>query len=82
MSALFHRVIVPASGNVGISGTDCNRKSMANVTKSDLISGTRAEKDKGSLTPAEEEKLLVRRAQWGDVSAYEELVRIHQPVLP
>src|ERR1700676_2772977 len=76
MSALFHRVIVPASGKVGISGTNCNRESMANGTKSDLIRGT--EKDKEPLAAAEEEKLLVRRAQSGDVSAYEDLVRIHQ----
>jgi RNA polymerase sigma-70 factor, ECF subfamily len=51
---------------------------MANVTKSELNSGTDAGKVKEPLTPAEEEKLLVRRAQAGDVSAYEELVRIHQ----
>jgi RNA polymerase sigma-70 factor (ECF subfamily) len=51
---------------------------MANVTKSALNRGSPAAKVKDPLTPAEEEKLLVRRAQAGDVSAYEELVRIHQ----
>jgi len=51
---------------------------MANVTKSDLSRGAQAGKQKEPLTPAEEEKLIVRRAQAGDVSAYEELVRIHQ----
>jgi len=33
---------------------------------------------KEPLTPAEEERVLVRRAQAGEVAAYEELVRIHQ----
>jgi RNA polymerase sigma-70 factor, ECF subfamily len=51
---------------------------MANVTKSDPSRATQAGTVKEPLTPAEEEKLIVRRAQAGDVSAYEELVRIHQ----
>jgi RNA polymerase sigma-70 factor (ECF subfamily) len=37
-----------------------------------------AAKESETLTPAETEKLLVLRAQDGDVSAYEELVRTHQ----
>lgn len=56
----------------------CNLNSMANVTKSDVTSGTRAGKEVEPLSPAEEEKRLVRRAQQGDTGAYEELVRIHQ----
>ncbi len=34
--------------------------------------------EKERLTPAEQQKVLVRRAQGGDVGAYEELVKIHQ----
>jgi len=34
--------------------------------------------EKAAATPAEQQNALVRRAQAGDVSAYEELVRIHQ----
>src|SRR3984957_18328691 len=51
---------------------------MANVTKPDSNRGLRGVSEKGALTPAEAEKVLVRRAQAGDVTAYEELVRIHQ----
>jgi RNA polymerase sigma-70 factor (ECF subfamily) len=59
---------------------------MANVTNSYInrrsARGASAEvlagKQGDPLTPAEIEKLLVRRAQDGDVSAYEELVRTHQ----
>src|SRR5579862_2051257 len=51
---------------------------MANVTNSETLRGTEPASDNGSLTPAEHQKALVRRAQAGDVSAYEELVRIHQ----
>jgi len=53
---------------------------MANVTNSGTLRGTEAvnEKEKASLTPADYQKGLVRRAQAGEVSAYEELVRIHQ----
>ena len=51
---------------------------MANVTKSELSRGSKASAVKEPLTPAEEEKVLVRRAQAGEVAAYEELVRIHQ----
>jgi len=51
---------------------------MANVTKLGITRGERAGRPGEPLTPAEEEKLLVRRAQEGDTSAYEELVRTHQ----
>ena len=51
---------------------------MTNVTNSGISRGARAERPGEPLTPAEEEKLLVRRAQEGDASAYEELVRTHQ----
>jgi RNA polymerase sigma-70 factor (ECF subfamily) len=46
---------------------------MANVTKSEAVGGAAV-----AATPAEMERQLVRRAQGGDASAYEELVRIHQ----
>ncbi len=39
---------------------------------------TVAATQKEPLTPAEMQKNLVRRAQAGDVSAYEDLVRMHQ----
>ncbi len=51
---------------------------MANVTNSETFRGTEAANEKESLSPAEQQKALVRRAQEGDVSAFEELVRIHQ----
>src|SRR5258706_14936182 len=51
---------------------------MANVTHSGTSQGAGAAAAGESMTPAEKEKLLVRRAQNGDVSAYEELVRLHQ----
>ena len=51
---------------------------MANVTNSGIGRGERAERPSEPRTPAEEEKLLVRRVQQGDASAYEELVRTHQ----
>jgi RNA polymerase sigma-70 factor, ECF subfamily len=51
---------------------------MANVTNSEVLRGTEAGSEKVTLTPAEHQKTLVRRAQAGDASAYEELVRIHQ----
>jgi RNA polymerase sigma-70 factor (ECF subfamily) len=51
---------------------------MANVTNSAILRGTEAAGEKELLTPAEKQKELVRRAQAGDVSAYEELVRLHQ----
>src|ERR1700692_1751840 len=50
---------------------------MANVTNSGISQGARVAAVE-PMTPAEKEKLLVRRAQDGDVSAYEDLVRIHQ----
>src|SRR5580700_8559423 len=78
MSALFHRVIMPASTNVEQSERFRNREAMANVTNSEALRGTEAANEKGSVTPAEKQKELVLRAQDGDVSAYEELVRIHQ----
>ena len=51
---------------------------MPNVTNSDIDRGPLAGKEEVRLTPAEAEKVIVRRAQDGDGSAYEELVRIHQ----
>jgi RNA polymerase sigma-70 factor, ECF subfamily len=51
---------------------------MANVTNSEALRGSEAANEKAPLTPADKQKELVRRAQDGDVSAYEELVRIHQ----
>src|SRR6266849_5998106 len=51
---------------------------MANVTNSGISQGEPATGAGEPLTPAEQEKLLVRRAQDGDVSAYEGLVRTHQ----
>jgi RNA polymerase sigma-70 factor (ECF subfamily) len=69
---------VSASEKVDLSGMRCNLKSMANVTKSGFTRGAQAGKETEPMTPAEEEKLLVRRAQEGDTSAYEDLVRIHQ----
>src|SRR5258708_820690 len=51
---------------------------MANVTNSDISQGQPATGAGEPLTPAEQEKLLVRRAQDGDVGAYEDLVRTHQ----
>src|SRR5260221_632849 len=75
---LFHRVIVPASIKVDISGIIRNRDAMANVTNSEAIRAAEAANEKQSLTPADLQKALVLRAQEGDVSAYEELVRIHQ----
>jgi len=51
---------------------------MANVPNSEASRGERGGKADPALTPAEQEKRVVRRAQAGDVSAYEELVRTHQ----
>src|ERR1700684_366930 len=51
---------------------------MANVTNPEIASGTLASKEIQALTPAEAERVIVRRAQNGDVSAYEELVKLHQ----
>ena len=51
---------------------------MANVTNSETLRGPEVGTEKEAVTPAEQQKALVRRAQSGDVSAYEELVRIHQ----
>jgi RNA polymerase sigma-70 factor, ECF subfamily len=51
---------------------------MANVTNSEVIRGPEAANEKQPLAPAEHQKALVRRAQNGDVSAYEELVKLHQ----
>jgi RNA polymerase sigma-70 factor, ECF subfamily len=55
-----------------------NREAMANVTNSEASRGNEASSEKDSRTPAEQQKVLVRRAQQGDTAAYEELVRIHQ----
>jgi RNA polymerase sigma-70 factor, ECF subfamily len=78
ISALFHRAIVPASEKVAKSRMRCNLKSMANVTKSDIARGMQTGKEIETVTPAEAERVLVRRAQQGDATAYEDLVRIHQ----
>ena len=51
---------------------------MANVTNSDALRGGEAAAEKTSANSPERQKELVRRAQQGDVSAYEELVHIHQ----
>jgi RNA polymerase sigma-70 factor (ECF subfamily) len=51
---------------------------MANVTNSEALRGVEAPGEKPAASPAEQQNALVRRAQAGDVSAYEELVRIHQ----
>ena len=51
---------------------------MANVTNSGIDQGARAAATADPISPAEKEKLLVRRSQEGDVSAYEDLVRAHQ----
>src|ERR1700730_6699444 len=51
---------------------------MANVTNSGTSQGAQTAAAGEPMTPAEKEKLLVRRAQNGDVSAYEDLVRTHQ----
>jgi len=69
---------MPARGNVAVFGTSRNREAMTNVTNSEIPRGTQGTKEAAPLTPAEAEKGLVRRAQDGDTSAYEELVRIHQ----
>ena len=67
-----------ASTKVDIGGIIRNRGAMANVTNSEVPRGTEAGNETAALTPAEQQRDLVRRAQAGDVSAYEELVRIHQ----
>jgi DNA-directed RNA polymerase specialized sigma24 family protein len=51
---------------------------MANVTKPGIDRGAGTGTADDALTPAEKEKLLVRRAQGGDVGAYEDLLRTHQ----
>jgi RNA polymerase sigma-70 factor, ECF subfamily len=51
---------------------------MANVTHSGISQGAGAAAAGEPMTPAEKEKQLVRRAQNGEVSAYEDLVRMHQ----
>ena len=51
---------------------------MADVTNSGTFRGAAATDEKASQTPAEKQKELVRRAQAGDASAYEDLVRLHQ----
>jgi RNA polymerase sigma-70 factor (ECF subfamily) len=51
---------------------------MTNVTNSETLRGTEAANAKEAQASAENQKALVRRAQDGDVSAYEELVRLHQ----
>ena len=51
---------------------------MANVTNSEVLRRADGAMGSESPTPAEKQRALVRQAQNGDVSAYEELVRIHQ----
>src|ERR1700674_218635 len=51
---------------------------MANVTNSGTSQGAQAAAAGEPMNPAAKKKLLVRRAQNGDVSAYEDLVRTHQ----
>jgi RNA polymerase sigma-70 factor (ECF subfamily) len=51
---------------------------MADVTNSGIMRGTAIPDEKTALSPAEKQKELVRRAQAGDASAYEDLVRLHQ----
>ena len=51
---------------------------MANVTKSGKGLGAGAAADSPPLSPADQERLLVRRTQQGDATAYEELLRTHQ----
>ena len=51
---------------------------MANVTNSEAPRRTEAPADRDAAASAEKQTELVRRAQRGDVSAYEELVHIHQ----
>jgi len=51
---------------------------MVNVTNSGTLRSAETVDEHDSLTPAEKQKELVRRAQAGDVSAYEDLVRMHQ----
>lgn len=52
---------------------------MVNVTKPGVVrKAGGSDTPEITLTPAEKEKLLVHRAQEGDVSAYEELARMHQ----
>ena len=67
-----------ASVKVHSAGIIRNREAMPNVTNSEALRGIEAASEKEPLTPAEHQKALVRRAQNGDVSAYEELVRLHQ----
>jgi RNA polymerase sigma-70 factor (ECF subfamily) len=67
-----------ASTKAALSGIIRNREAMANVTNSGALRGAEAVSEKDTATPAEQQKALVLRAQSGDVSAYEELVRIHQ----
>jgi RNA polymerase sigma-70 factor, ECF subfamily len=51
---------------------------MVNVTNSGTLRRAEAASDERLVTPAEKQNELVRRAQAGDASAYEELVKLHQ----
>ena len=51
---------------------------MVNVTKSGKGLGAGAAAESAPLSPADQERLLVRRTQQGDATAYEELLRTHQ----
>src|SRR5271169_3070270 len=78
MLVLFHRVIVAASPKIDLFESNRNREAMVNVTNSEVPRVPVSATEKDSQTPAEVQKELVRRAQAGDASAYEELVRLHQ----
>jgi RNA polymerase sigma-70 factor (ECF subfamily) len=51
---------------------------MVNVTKSGKGLGSGAAAESAPLSPADQERLLVRRTQQGDATAYEELLQTHQ----
>jgi RNA polymerase sigma-70 factor (ECF subfamily) len=59
-------------------GISRNRLAMANVTNSEAPRKAEASGERESASSPDKQRELVRRAQRGDVSAYEELVRIHQ----
>ncbi len=58
-----------------IRGVECNRNIMANVPNIDAPIRKRTE---AAENAARDERVLVRRAQAGEVSAYEELLAKHQ----
>ena len=60
---------------MGRSGIIRNREAMANVTNSGPIARDGRRERERRVTPAEKQKELVRRAQAGDVSAYDLCLR-------